>query len=261
MYIIAIPSYQRYELLKNKTLNTLSKYKIPRNRIYIFVANKNEEAEYKKILDPATYGHLIIGQKGLKNQRHFITQYFKEGTEILNLDDDLDGINILKSHSDKFDKRNNYLEELDNLDSFIKLAFKEIKRHNIFLWGIYPINNPYFMTPLISKDLRLIVGTCWGVINRYDSDLILTIDEKEDVERTLQHYVKDKAVMRFNNISVKTTYYKTPGGMQALGRDRKKDSLQSAIYLNKKYPTLTKLDFSKKSGITEVRLKDNSHKL
>ncbi len=258
MYVIAIPSYQRAELLKNKTLKTLYEYKIPRNRIYIFVANKEEAEEYKKILEPKTYGHLIIGEKGLKNQRNFITNFFKENLEILNLDDDLDGFNILKSHSPVFYKKNNYLEKLDDLDSFIKMAFKLLKQSKLYLWGIYPINNAYFMTPLISKDLRLIVGPCWGVINRHQSDLILTIDEKEDVERTLQHYVKDKGVIRFNNISVKTTYYKTPGGMQALGRDRKKDALQSAIYLNKKYPELTKLDFSKKSGITEVRLKDNS---
>ncbi len=260
MYVIAIPSYQRAELLKNKTLHTLSEYKIPRNRIYIFVANNQEADEYKKILDPKTYGNLIIGEKGLKNQRNFINQFFKEGQEILNLDDDLDGFNILKSRSSVFYKKDNYLEPLDNLDSFLKMAFKLLKESGLNLWGIYPINNPYFMSPLISKDLRLIVGPCWGVINHHDSDLILTIDEKEDVERTLQHYVKDKGVVRFNNISVKTTYYKTQGGMQALGRDRKKDALQSAIYLNKKYPNLTKLDLSKKSGIAEVRLKDYSNK-
>jgi hypothetical protein len=44
--------------------------------------------------------------------------------------------------------------------------------------------------------------------------------------------------------------------MQGLGRDRKKDSLESAIYLNKKYPDLTQLHLTKKSGIAEVKLKD-----
>ena len=44
--------------------------------------------------------------------------------------------------------------------------------------------------------------------------------------------------------------------MQADKRDRKKDAYESAIYLNKKYPTLTKLYLEKKSGYAEVKLKD-----
>jgi hypothetical protein len=256
MYVIAIPSYQRAELLSRKTLKVLSEYKIPRTRIYVFVANQEEKTKYLNTLDPKTYGHLIIGEKGLKNQRNFISRYFSSGQEILNLDDDLAGFNILQTHGSTFNKKENYLIKMPDFDQFIKDSFKTIKKHNLFLWGIYPINNPYFMTPKITSDIRLIVGPCWGNINRHSKDLILTIDEKEDVERTLQYYTKDGGVMRFNNISVDTSYYVNPGGMQGLGRDRKKDSLESAIYLNKKYPDLTQLHLTKKSGIAEVKLKD-----
>ena len=48
MYVIAIPSYQRADLLNRKTLKTLAEYNIPRNRIYVFVANKEEELIYKE---------------------------------------------------------------------------------------------------------------------------------------------------------------------------------------------------------------------
>jgi hypothetical protein len=257
MYVIAIPSYQRAELLSRKTLKVLSDYKISRTRIYVFVANQDEKKKYKEILDPQTYGHLIVGEKGLKNQRNFISRYFPIGQEILNLDDDLAGFNILKTHGTTFNKKENYLSRLPNLDQFIKDSFKITHEHNLFIWGIYPINNAYFMTPRMSSDLRLIVGPCWGNINRHIKDLILTIDEKEDVERTLQYYVKDSGVIRFNNISVNTSYYVNPGGMQGLGRDRKKDALESAIYLNKKYPELTKLHLTKKSGIAEVKLSNH----
>jgi hypothetical protein len=256
MYVIAIPSYQRSELLSRKTLKVLFDYNIPRTRIYIFVANQEEKIKYSNALDPKTYGHLIIGEKGLKNQRNFISRYFPIGQEILNLDDDLAGFNIIKTHGTTFNKKDNYLSKLTDLDQFIKESFKIIKKYNSFLWGIYPINNPYFMTPKTTTDLRLIVGPCWGNINRHSKDLILTIDEKEDVERTLQYYVKDKIVVRFNNVSVNTSYYVNQGGMQSLGRDRKKDSLESATYLNKKYPDLTQLHLTKKSGIAEVKLKD-----
>ncbi len=258
MYVIAIPSYNRADLLNKKTLKVLSEYNIPRNRIFVFVANKEEELIYKEKLNPKLYGHLIIGEKGLKNQRNFISRYFPIGQEILNLDDDISSFNILKTKGNTFNKKDNYLENIktSDFDKFIKNAFKILKKNNLFLWGIYPINNPYFMTPRMTSDLRLIVGPCWGNINRHNKDLILTIDEKEDVERTLQYYVKDKGVIRFNNISIQTTYYVTPGGMQSLGRDRRKDAYESAIYLNKKYPELTTLYLTKKSGFAEVKLKD-----
>lgn len=261
MYVIVIPSYQRADLLKRKTLKTLAEYKIPRTRIYIFVANQEEKEIYKNKLDPNTYGHLIVGEKGLKNQRNFISRYFSTGKEILNLDDDLAGFNIIKTHGKTFNKKDNYLTRLPDLDIFIKEAFKILKQHKAYIWGVYPINNAYFMTPSTTFDLRLIVGPCWGNINRQDKDLILTIDEKEDVERTLQYYVKDHTVVRFNNISVDTSYYVNPGGMQGLGRDRKKDALESAIYLNQKFPDLTQLHLTKKSGVAEVKLKDNRKKI
>jgi hypothetical protein len=256
MYVIAIPSYQRAELLKRKTLKTLAEYKIPRTLIYVFVANNEEKEIYKNTLDTTTYGHLIVGEKGLKNQRNFISRYFPSRKEILNLDDDLAGFNIIKTHGKTFNKKDNYLTRLPDLDIFIKEAFKILKQNKAYLWGIYPINNAYFMTPTTTFDLRLIVGPCWGNINRHDKDLILTIDEKEDVERTLKYYVKDNSVVRFNNVSTDTSYYVNPGGMQGLGRDRKKDALESAIYLHQKYPELTQLHLTKKSGVAEVKLKD-----
>jgi hypothetical protein len=268
MYVIAIPSYQRAELLKLKTLTVLQKYKIPRNRIYVFLADQDELDNYAKVIPRDMYGKFMVGVKGLKNQRNFISNYFPEGQEIVNLDDDIYGFNTMAYKSKKKtktlsiktnkknDKFNAYLKPLNNLDTFFQNSFKLLKQQKLFLWGIYPINNAYFMFTKTTNDLRLIVGPCWGNINRHDTDLSLTIDEKEDVERTLQYYVKDGGVVRFNNISVQTNYYTTKGGMQSSGRDRKKDALESAHYLNKKYPDLTKLFLSKKSGYAEVKLKD-----
>jgi hypothetical protein len=263
MYVVAIPSYQRADLLNKKTLKTLADHKIPQNRIYVFVANKTEEDIYRQTLNKDFYGHLIVGEKGLKNQRNFISRYFNVGQCILNMDDDIGNFKTLYHHkvsqkirSSQSYRKGYYLKSILNLDEFLNNSFKLLKKHKLFIWGVYPIANPYFMTPTISSDLKLIVGPVWGSINRHDKDLILTLDEKEDVERTLQYYVKDHGVIRFNNICVQTTYYKTPGGMQADKRDRKKDALESAIYLNKKYPTLTKLYLEKKSGYAEVKLKE-----
>ena len=110
------------------------------------------------------------------------------------------------------------------------------------------------MNNKITKDLKFIVGPFWGVINRHDSDLFITINEKENIERTIKYYIKDKGVIRYNNITINTKYYKNPGGMQAAKKDRKSEALKSANYLVKKYPEYTKLYLRKKSGYPEVKL-------
>ena len=125
---------------------------------------------------------------------------------------------------------------------------------NIFLWGVYPLDNGYFMTNKITTDLRFIVGPMWGMINRHLPELKLTIDEKENTERTLQHWTIDGAVLRFNNIGIDTNYYKNKGGMQNEGKNRKEEALKSVYYLNKMYPKITKIYLKKKSGMPEIKL-------
>ena len=91
-YIICIPSYKRYDMLKNKTLFVLDKHNIPLSKIYIFVANTTEDKQYKLVLDTKYHSRIIIGKKGLRNQRNFINNYFPEGKCIVELDDDLEDI-------------------------------------------------------------------------------------------------------------------------------------------------------------------------
>ena len=125
-YIIAIPSYKRWEEITKKTLPTLKRGKVDKNKIHVFVANKTEEKLYKDKLDPNTYDKIIIGRKGLVQQRRFISQYFPEGTMIVSLDDDIQKVIRLT--------KNDKLTELQNLDSFFKKAFRLLKK-KIYIYG------------------------------------------------------------------------------------------------------------------------------
>jgi len=252
-YIIVIPSYKRPQLIKTHTLQVLENYKtLPRN-IYIFVANKSEYKEYCQSLDKKYHKNVIIGKKGLKNQRNFISSYFPVNLKIVQLDDDIKSINQLTNYNIK-NRKENKLKTLSNLDKFIKEAFKQSIKHKSYLWGVYPVNNAYFMFPKMTTDLRFITGPMFGIINRHSSKLKLTIDEKEDTQRTLQYFTLDKNVIRYNNITIETSYYKNKGGMQEAQKDRKKEALKSSHYLIKKYPMLTQLNLTKKSGFPEVKL-------
>ena len=257
-YVIAIPSYNRPELIKAKTLAVLHKHNINPKLINIFVADKEQYKLYKSTIPSTLYNKIRIGVKGLKNQRNYINKYYPEGYHIVQMDDDLDKIVQLvihKSHSSKSHskKTSKSLQSIVNLDAFIKDAFLKCYMNNIFLWGVYPLANSHFMTNTITTDLRFIVGPMFGMINRHRHDLQLTIDEKENSERTLQHWVIDGSVLRFNNIGIQTKYYKNKGGMQNEGKDRKTEALKSVYYLHKKYPKLTKINLDKKSGIAEIK--------
>ena len=200
MYLISIPTYKRYDMINTHTLEMLKKHKIDYKLIYIFVSNISEKKKYLEKLDSKYHNNLIIGKKGLKNQRNFINKYFKNNQNILFIDDDVKDIYQLYNY-DKKNRTLNSKKTLENLNLFILNSFKLLKKNKAYLWGIYPINNPYFMFDRTTYDLRFIVGPFYGIINRHHKDLILTIDEKEDTQRTLQYFTLDKSVIRFNNIT------------------------------------------------------------
>merc|ERR1711871_1039071 len=191
-YIIAIPSYKREETLKNKTLRVLQQQKIPKNKIFIFVGNQEEYQKYKNTL-PNYYTKIIIGQVGMGAIRNFITDYFSEGQQIFNMDDDINGFVELTKEKNKKTK-------------------SKFQKKNLSLFGIYPASNPFFMKKRITYDLRYIIGSCWGSIN--SKKVKVTMDDKEDFERTLKYYMKDGGVIRFENVTVLSGYYTEKGGMQ-----------------------------------------------
>jgi hypothetical protein len=263
-YIIAIPSYNRPDLIQVKTLALLHRHRIPANKINIFVANQEQYDLYKAKIPAWLYGKLVIGVIGLRNQRNFIMDYYPEGAHIVQMDDDLDKIMELiikpaNARASRSSKSSRQLRPIEDLDRFITKAFEICKEKGIFLWGVYPLANARFMSPKMTTDLRFIVGPFWGTINRHRPDLQITIDEKENAERTLQHYTIDGAVLRFNNVGIETRYYKNKGGMQDEGKDRKEEALKSVYYLHSKYPKLTKIYLGKKSGMPEIRMLAHSH--
>ena len=257
-YSIAIPSYQRSDIIQTHTLAVLNKHHIKPSHITIFVANQEERDIYTKAIPSSLYNTIVIGVLGLKNQRNFINDYYPEGSHIVEMDDDIKKIMQLvvkkKASSSNSSESAKTVKPIENLDAFIRRAFKICLESNIFLWGVYPLINPHFMTYKVTTDLRFIVGPMWGMINRHRRDLKLTVDEKENSERTLQFWKADGAVLRFNNVGIETNYYKNQGGMQSEGKDRKIEALKSVYYLNKMYPTLTKISLTKKSGMPEIKM-------
>ena len=279
-YLVAIPSYKRSEIISNNTLRVLQEKGIDPIRINVFVADKEEKQLYSNKVPRDLYHQIVIGRLGLRNQRNFITDYYPENTCLVEFDDDLREISYLQpgqgeSRVEKL--KNNKLLPILNLDLFIKEAFFRLFTNNTsltlpvktskqgvkekpkcYLWGVYPVDNAYFLVNKITSDLQFLVGPMWGKINRHLPELKLTLDEKEDFERTLRHYQLDGGVLRFWNVTMETSYYKTPGGMQAEAKDRYLEAEKSANYLVKTFPNYVTKWYKGKTKRPEVRLKDRS---
>jgi hypothetical protein len=248
-YVVCIPSYKRAQLCNEKTLSTLNKMKIPSNKIYVYVANKEEEEEYKTVLDTKLYNKLVVGKKGLVPQRQFIMEQWPEGKHIVFFDDDVASIDLKMS---KFKSK--------SLDYFFKDAFAECKKQGSYIWGVYPVFNPFFRQAReeISNCLNYIVGAFYGIINRPKLNSIkLTLTkengQKEDVERTIKYFIEDGIVLRFNKVGFVTKYYGKEGGLGTF-EARLKPMLEASQKLKKEFPEYGEIS-TKKNGMTEFRLK------
>jgi len=248
MYKVAIPSYKRADALLRKSLPTLIKGKVKSSNIFIFVADKEEKQIYERTIPNHMYHKIVIGVPGITKQRIFIKNYFKEGDYVVSIDDDVDGLFKLKGEK---------LAKMNNLDVFFKHAYKMLKREKLFLWGIYPVMNPYFMKTIkrVTTSLKFIIGVLHGYIVRKDKKLdpSTSAEGKEDYEQSILYYERDGGVLRFNDVGAKTKFL-AKGGLGQIDKRFEMNRL-AADYLSKKYPNYVTV-FHRQNGMTEIRLKD-----
>jgi len=245
-YVVAIPSYKRQDILSEKSLKTLISGGVSPSKIHIFVANKEEHDNYEKAIPKNMYGKIVTGVIGITNQRKFILKHFTEGTEIVSIDDDVEGLFKAKGPTK--------LIQVKNVDGFFKEAFQKLHKDNLYIWGIYPVRNPFFMKDKVTTDLKFIIGTMYGFINRHDPKLqpSSSIKEKEDYETSILYYLKDGGVVRYNNVTIKTKFHAEGGLGKTEGRFEA--NKEAADYLAKTYPDLVSI-FHRGNGMAEIRLR------
>lgn len=253
-YVIAIPSYKRAETLRDKSLKVLKEYNIDPTKIHIFVANKEEEEVYKKILEKGTYGKIIVGVPKIGPQRNFISDYYPIGKAVIHMDDDIQSFIEYDPKAKRSEKK------LVSLKKVIEEGFRECKKHNCRLWGIYPTPNGYFMSDKVDSDLRYIIGCFNGMFNpgtKGPKGVKLELEmDKEDYERSCRFYQVDGAVIRLRAVAPKTAYYTEKGGNQEFRT--KKSIMDGAKWMVEHFPDYATLNLTKKSGYPEIRLRDKT---
>lgn len=227
VYQIVIPTYGRPELVQEKTLAMLHSYKIPKQQITLFVANKQEYELYSKEVPATLYGSLVVGVPGLMEQRNFITKYYPVGTHIVSFDDDVSALWQLEGGK---------LVPLVGLKQVIQRGFALCKRFGYHMWGIYPTKNAGWMSPEPSTNLKFLIGHMYGSINR---KIVLHAPLKHDYELSLENAVRDGGVIRLNDVVATTKMGKT-GGIGKTVEERQSTYKKVIDYLLKKYPGLVR---------------------
>lgn len=178
---IVIPSYNRYN--RFTTLDLLSGFE---DITYIFVVE--EELEIYKEKFPNW--NFIVGVKGLKEQRNFITNYFDEGEILICMDDDITWLNK---------PLNEWLQ--DAVDYLANSSLGMIT---------FPPNTMYM------KDYGYNQGNYWGVgvfhILKNHKKFQLGYNQCEDFERSI-YYLKQYGKNIRVNIYFRTKYF-GKGGLE-----------------------------------------------
>jgi hypothetical protein len=189
---VCIPSYNRPELLKSKSLAFLEASGYPSNLIFIFVSDQSEFERYSQTCPGY---QLVVGLPGLKSQRKFISDWLNEDEIYLGLDDDIDGVKTMGS---------SFLE-------LIRDACRLIGTRRSGLWGILPKDDARCFCGITTEHLSFILGALF--VSRNHKDIHLEGPcETDDYERTILYFLRYGMVFRYRGAGVKTKYQGTSGG-------------------------------------------------
>lgn len=263
-YRVVINSAGRALTLATKTLPMLRDGGVPMDRVTVSVppGDINDYMEtifgfdgitlMENLHDPFDKRLEMVGVApvGLGRARNNVLDAASPGERLLFVDDDLTG--VFRATGPQT------LEPITDIDGWLRRCWEEAEAAAVTLWGIYPVRNPYFMKNRANTKLTYICGGLFGVKVTGREYERVVLDDKEDFERSIRHYLADGRVLRFENVAIGTTGYSGAGGMQ-LSRTSER-VMEACRYLVATYPGLCSLNLKKKSGWAEVRLADRRPK-
>tara|TARA_R110000772_G_scaffold89184_3_gene184977 strand:- start:326 stop:1087 length:762 start_codon:yes stop_codon:yes gene_type:complete len=242
-----IPSFQRPDILKQKTLNLLiNTYHVRSEDIDILLEDPKEGDTYRNVLgDLYPKDFIFHYQKGIGSVRNFIKHYYKYESKEINviyIDDDIDEIRIMD-------------KQLPNLIDFVNEMFKETENRKLNLWGVSAFHNPFFMSETITQSLKYICGAFNGeIIDRDKHDIYTEFDHLEDFAFSCEHFIRDGGVVRNNGVCIVTKYF-GDGGINASygGLEKRKIAMAKAVIeFKERYGDMCKI-IEKKYG-ADIRL-------
>ena len=203
---IAIPSHNRVDMLKEKTLKLLEWLW----EITIFANPKGEADKYRKEFPDIRIVE-IEEFSWMGKLRADILSHYQEWDYILMVDDDIWELKQLTTGKCK-------LRTLDKqaVYQFIYQAFDALQEKGKKLWGVCPTDNPFYMSDKVCNN-KFIIWCFMGLI-KTDLEFDPEIYWKEDYDFTMQNILCFGWVDRYDYITTDNKYWTTKGGLQDTSR-------------------------------------------
>lgn len=252
-YVVAVPSYERADRIGGRTLATLDRLAVDRDRVTVFVADAAQAEQYEHAL--AGDWRVAVGCPGLDACRKFYANaHYPAGTRILNIDDDVDDIHA------KADKK---LERWGGtLDQLAAIGWEIAAAVGAQLWGLASAANAFYLHDEAVAGLRYVCGILFGSIagDSASHDMAApAVSSGADFERSIRSYLVYGSVVRVDWLAPKTTYFGA-GGMQAElgGKDeRARDHAAALTAIAGRYPKYARV-VMKANGVPNLRLKPST---
>jgi len=203
-FVFAIPSYNRPELIKKRTLALLKKHNIPPEKIIIFLKDQDQYLLYKQHINGYHLNVVFTKASGIQDTRNYMQNYFYNNLKFENviyLDDDISEII-------------DYDKPIENLSDFGNTIFKELVKQSLFVAGISPYHNKFYLKKNISRTLKYVCGCFRAERIRRDVPVILCeMGHFEDHQFSCEYFNRDGGLLRFNWVALVTKYFELEGGI------------------------------------------------
>ena len=203
---IAIPSYDRPEIIKKKTLKLLNDFNVPKNKIRIFLRDDQQLEKYMSVIGNEGYIFHFSGQSGILATRNYLQVYYHE----VNLNHD--GVLFIDDDITHFQQMGKPLKT-----DFMKLMqyfFIETRMLGARLWSVSALNNAFFMSETISTSLKYCIGAFKGLIlDRTKHTILCDVGHFEDFQFSCEYFLEDGKVVKFNEYGITSKYFELQGGI------------------------------------------------
>ncbi len=239
-YEIAVISERGPEAVRDGILVLLKAYRIPADKITVWITAPGQEKQYMDILQPGTFARVFSSpSNNTVDFYNYISTAYLPGTRIVYTKDSVIGFM-------EFDSTVSIrVRPLRSLLGLFNTGFSECERLKCSLWGIYPVAAPTRLQSTVTTHLKYISGDFWGCINPGPT-LQIQLPIYEDYERSILYYKRDGCVVRLNMVA----------GITAEDEATEKQSGKVARRLLEKFPEFVTLRPYKNSGVLQIRLYD-----